>query len=106
MTQVSLVLTAMTSARPSRLTSWLNVALLPASEVGTGLNVAVYIVDVVGAVRMCARAPPSDHEPNTYPVPPRVCGVGAMSEFVDRWITVVVNGVVWLVEPRVTWSPG
>src|SRR4051794_4170111 len=38
--------------------------------------------------------PPSDHDLKSYDVPPRVCGVGAVIELADPWITVRLNGVV------------
>ena len=38
-------------------------------------------------------APPSDHDENVFDVPPSVCGVGALTELLDFWITVTTNGV-------------
>src|SRR5689334_15384315 len=54
---------------------------------------------------MCVCAPASLQLPNVYVVEPLVCGVGALTEFVEPMMTCRVNGVAWLVEPTVSGSP-
>ncbi len=50
-------------------------------------------------------APPSDHDEKTYVVPPRTCGVNALTEFAEPTMTVRSNGVVDVVAPTVSCSP-
>jgi hypothetical protein len=37
----------------------------------------VYVVFAAGVVTLCAAAPPSDHDTNSYVVPPDTCVAGA-----------------------------
>jgi hypothetical protein len=52
------------------------------------------VVALDGAWTLWLAAPPSDHAEKTYVVPLSVCGVGALIEFCELTITVLVNRAI------------
>ena len=60
------------------------------------MYVAVYVADAFAEI-VCVCAPPSDQLENTYVVPFRTCGDGALSVLVEPSTRVAENGVVPLV---------
>ena len=50
-------------------------------------------------------APPSDQPENAYVRPPSVCGPGALSPWVEPWMTVRVNGAAPLNAPTESSRP-
>ena len=50
-------------------------------------------------------APPSDQPVKAYVRPPSVCGPGALSPWVEPWMTVRVNGAAPLNEPTESCRP-
>ena len=54
---------------------------------------------------LCVAAPPSDHEPKVYVVPPSDCVAGALIEWVEPMIAVAVYGVAWVPPSKTSCRP-